>query len=103
MKWYIGQKVVAVKGHAQGFFKKGDEFEIKGLKQGCCEMAKVWVDIGHLTNRGFIGCPRCNHTELSATRWYSEKMFAPLETKSELSEHTDETIIKELERELVTL
>jgi hypothetical protein len=33
MNWYIGQEIVAVKGHSQGCFKKGDEFIIRGLKK----------------------------------------------------------------------
>lgn len=39
--FYIGQKVVAIKDHTQGYFNKGDEFVVKGIEKTCC----VWVII----------------------------------------------------------
>lgn len=80
--FYIGQKVVAIKNHSQGLFKRDDDFVIRGLrKSGCCN---IWlVDIGRKTSCGIIKCNGCGFAERSEIGWYAAKLFAPIESKFE--------------------
>lgn len=96
MNWYIGQPIVAIRNHSQGFFRKGDEFVIRGLKQGCCPAVGVLINIGVTTDRTVTHCPACNFRKPVADHFFSEICFAPLDTNiSELTEI--------LERELVNV
>lgn len=77
--FYIGQEVVAIRDHSMGFFKKGQEFTVLGIKKSCCE----WdVNIGHTYNfniySGYAICGICNKKELSDKYMhYSSICFAP--------------------------
>lgn len=94
MNWYIGQPIVAIRNHSQGIFKKGDEFTIKGLKQGCCS---IRIDIGITYNLqkfcNLTKCGICNKITIDSDNkfWFSETCFAPLDIN--ISELTD--ILKE--------
>lgn len=93
--FYVGQAVVAIKDHSQGFYKKGDEFIIKSIVEfPCCKA--IGLDIGNLNPFGVVYCDCYNpHIEC-----YNSRNFAP---KIDLSEFTSESLIKELEQELVNI
>lgn len=81
MKWYIGQRIVAIKDHSEGRFKKGDEFTIKGLRMAPCGCGHVQIDIG-LSDPSVTHnqCNRCGKEEkYKGVLFYSERCFAPLE------------------------
>lgn len=54
--FYVGQEVVANCDHNQGAFKKGDEFKITSIKEGCCEWE---VTIGVMAPPHFSNYARC--------------------------------------------
>lgn len=94
MNWHIGQRIVAVKDHSQGVFKKGDEFTIKGLKKSNCKCNAVFIDIG-MRNPGYINCNVCDTIgDYDIVRWFHEVIFQPLD---ELSDYTTESLIEEIE------
>lgn len=100
--FYIGQEVVAIKDHSQGLFKKGDEFIIKDLQKADCKCSHYIVDIGMTTYAEYGHCGQCN-TSISIknnTAWFNDICFAP---KIDLSEFTSESLIEELEQELVNV
>lgn len=102
MNWYISQRVVAVKCHSQGLFKRGDEFVVKGLRGSLCKCRTILIDIGMEAWGIEMGCIKCNTHHIpnpSQIHWFHETCFAPIESKPELSEHTNETIIEELEQD----
>lgn len=89
-KFYIGQKIVAIKDHSQGIFKKGDEFVVLGSKNICCGTI---INIGITTEYYHMLCD-CNYRyENNGIHWCHDDMFAPIE----LSNTTFEDVIKQLE------
>lgn len=64
MKWYIGQRIVAIKSHSP-YYKIGDEFTIKGLRSPFCRCGYIMVNvgipniIGHITTT----CGACHKTD----------------------------------------
>lgn len=79
MKWYIGQRIVAISAHRH--FKKGDEFKINGLKSPFCKCGYIQIDIG-MVDHSYDGvqCGKCKvEAEFNGTLWFSEHCFAPLE------------------------
>ena len=93
-RWYIGMPIVAVRNHSKGRFKKGDEFVVKGIKQGCCSLL---LDIGiKLDGEGIRWrCTCCNAAweTKDLTGWYSERNFLPLDFDiSELTKILEEPI-----------
>lgn len=95
MKWYIGQRIVAIKDHSQVYFKRGDEFQINGLRMAPCGCGKVEIDIGLSDDRvdGVI-CVKCGKGSIyTGALFYHECCFAPLE-------HIEEAIHNLLEESL---
>lgn len=100
MNWYIGQRIVAVVNHSQGVFKKGDEFVLRNISNGLCPCAGLLLDIGVTEYRGFDRCAFCGirRAAKDAAWWFSEKCFAPIQSRpEELSETTYEDIMTEIE------
>lgn len=87
-KFYIGQKIVAIKDHSQGVFKKGDEFTVFNIVK-CCEYL---VDIGLKNGIGSY-CSYCNKDISQNILFFNESRFAPIE----LSTTTFEDVIKQYE------
>jgi len=87
--FYIGQDVVAICNHPQGHFKEGDIFTIKGLKQGCCNMAPLLIDVGAFNNVGISYCTDCNKTEKTNIIWYCSSSFKPLDSLVNIDELTE--------------
>ena len=83
-KFYIGQKIVAIKDHSQGVFKKGDEFTVLGIDNCCGEYLYINIYV-----YGTI-C-ECNYERDGAG--FNSELFAPVE----LSTTTFEYIIKKHE------
>jgi len=97
MNWCIGQGIVAVRDHAQGCFKKGDEGTIMSLKASCCTVPvimqvtcmKVPVYFGPTTI-----CPKCGTRHEG--HWANESYFAPLdEIEASISELVEEAFVKQ--------
>lgn len=93
--FYIGQKILAIKDHSQGMFKKGDEFTVINVKKHQCKCGFYVLNIGLKTSNNQIRCTVCktiinNYTDIN---WFFEGYFAPIE----LSTTTFEDVIKEVE------
>lgn len=73
--FYVGEKVVAVKDHSGGLFKKGQIFEILDIKEGCCEF------LVKINNDHFFGRMQCLCGKLHrlGARYFSENCFAPIQ------------------------
>ena len=91
-KFYIGQKIVAIKDHSQGIFKKGDEFTVLGIKSFCCYNG---IDIGIRIYHNTQSCDDCGtiHYKNCDVCHFDECVFAPIE----LSTTTFEDVIKQFE------
>jgi len=96
MNWYIGQKIVCVKSHQQGWFKEGEIFTINGLRKCLCKCNTLDIDIGMIDNSGYAECYTCksSYYDNSVLGWFNETRFAPLD---EMQAH--ESAIKELLKE----
>lgn len=103
MNWHIGQRIVVIKDHSKGIVKTGQEFVIKNIRESICDCHDCLIDIG------FIGspkkrCRRCGSGGIipGNALWLSNKLFAPIETQTELSEYTSDnwTEIVEPQKEL---
>lgn len=82
--FYVGQKVVAIKNHSQGRFKKGDEFIVKNIMDNFCKCCDTIVDVGHSGIYGDIKCNTCGAIGMASfVDWYKSSCFAPLETYGE--------------------
>lgn len=79
MKWYIGQRIVAIEDHEYGCFTKGDEFIIQSLRTSFCKCNEIEIDIGIPAISRIDYCGTCNTNQLSISNqwWFSEKRFAP--------------------------
>lgn len=96
--WYIGQEIVAIVNHSQGFFKEGDTFPVKGLRNAICSCDYIEIDIGIQSNlfRTSI-CTRCNFRayKTDSVCWFYEGCFAPLDFDiSELTEILEQEILQ---------
>jgi hypothetical protein len=56
-KFYVGAIVEAIMDHSKGNYKKGDRFEVQGIKKGCsCSPILLNLKITGSNSR----CYRCN-------------------------------------------
>jgi len=84
----IGQEVVCIKSHSMGFFKKGEEFTIQGIKiEKCCKL--ITLDIGLKFDYVNGECVCGNTTEWD--NYFSSSLFAP---KQELSNTTYNEVLE---------
>ena len=94
MKWYIGQPIVAIKNSRCGKIKKGQDFEILGLKKRTCKCPPctlIHVGINKTLVNPELGLETCDGcgqiAKLDYVQWKNENIFAPLDTDiSELTE-----------------
>lgn len=86
-KFYIGQKIVAIKDHSQLIFKKGDEFTVLGISK-CCEYG-VNINVRIPGKVTFCNICGSNYNGI----YFRESSFAPIE----LSITTFEDVIKQYE------
>lgn len=91
-KFHIGQRVVAVRDHHQGAYKKGDTFKVKGANK--CRCGSCNIDIGIPSTKRYRKCVPCGHREfvLDGIWWFRETAFAPIEPRSV---EIDEEIIEQ--------
>lgn len=95
-KFYIGQKIVAIKDHSQGIFKKGDEFTVLAVRDALCKCNTYDIHIGVLDYTAlFEECVnRCYKKYRNDCYWWMDgSMFTPIE----LSTTTFEDVIKQYE------
>lgn len=59
--FYVGQKVVAIEDHTQGFFNKGDEFTVYSIEKNCCGYK---ITIGIPKRKKYSFCSFCNKEKL---------------------------------------
>ncbi len=92
--FHIGQDIVCVKTHSQGFVKEGQLYVVKGLSTGICRCNPVIIDVGIVTDPAPIQCGRC---KIIATKignpnifWFGESLFRPLDELCDISELTNE-------------
>lgn len=93
MNWYIGQAIVSIINHRQGFFKEGDTHTISALQNCKCKCGGVEISIGIIHNKkhrmvcsecGYEG-PAVNTREL----FFHESAFRPLDEIADISELTE--------------
>lgn len=80
--FYVGQKVVAIKDHSQGAFRKGETFVVIEVIRCPCN-CKYWViDIGKIwTESEFSRCRICEHRIKGFLSYYNASCFAPIESQ----------------------
>lgn len=102
-KFNIGQRVVAVRDHSQGFYKKGQQFNIHGIRPPDCKCLVYSIDIGIKTTSSLdrSWCPRCDVINIvnDNKHWFFEDAFAPIEPRSV---EIDEAIIQQA-KELINV
>jgi len=88
MNWYIGQEIVCVEFHKEGFVKEGNIYKINDIRKGCCSNADI--DVGKKdpkdANTYGTNCRYCNKTMNNGsnnTIWFDESRFAPLQDMTE--------------------
>lgn len=96
-KFYIGQKVVAVKDHIDGNFKKGDVFTVIDIRKGCCNF-EVNV-INKKTPFGYQTCSKCDSMYDSDVIYHRETWFAPVQEISSMT-YSDAIKLVETKEEL---
>lgn len=91
MNWHIGQDIVAIATHYDGYFKEGDTFTILCLRTSPCKCRKVQIDIGSLVRSQIGVCSICGgDVDFAAgIRWHGEEDFAPLDSLTNISELTE--------------
>lgn len=84
-RFYVGQEVVCVKTHSKGYVNEGSHYTIMALSTGVCSCSSVIVDVGIKLQENHVS--RCGVHRAYAPKngnvWFSEKLFAPLQTQSE--------------------
>lgn len=82
MNFKIGQKVVAIKDHTSGVFKKGDVFTVKNILPSFCKCKQVLIDIGK-SGCTVNWCRACNiDSSPNNTMLFKETNFAPIITNT---------------------
>lgn len=96
-RFKIGQRVVAVRSHKLGDFKKGDEFIIDGF--GCCPKCGIaCVYLKGMDKEADIDCSACGNESVIIGRvLYREECFAPLTSLSDAIEYRLKVSEPELE------
>lgn len=93
----VGKKVICIKEHSSGVIKKGDLFELLGMKKHKCKCGVLVLDVGIETTSPFERCSDCGDIRLALNEnehWFRAKLFAPYDDS--LSEITVEELIGEL-------
>ncbi len=95
MNWYIGQQIVAIVDHPDGFYKKDCVYVIYNIKDSSCLCPGKDFDIGVIweESTGFI-CDVCNYETLhlpikNMIAWFHESDFAPLLSQEQEEELND--------------
>lgn len=79
-RFYIGQKVVAVRNHSQGYFTKGQVFTVMAVKPKFCSCPGFLVDVGMTSTTCLTECATCSETSDNGGKfWFHEDCFAPVQ------------------------
>jgi hypothetical protein len=86
--WYIGQDIVCIKTAVSGLVKEGEIFTIKGLQTSFCLCNEVEINVGVKHERPYVRCGDCGVIVASKSLdlFFSESLFAPLDTLTDISE-----------------
>lgn len=97
--FYVGQRVVAIKDHSQGFFKKGQEFKVTGMYPYICKCKSGWtITVGqvHFSPLHEPCCGICKtRFERKGQRQFETIAFAPIE-EQEFKAVTFKKIMEEI-------
>lgn len=96
----VGKKVIAIKDHCQGAFKRGEIFELLGISKNPCKCKAIVLDIGikSSTNTGL--CIKCFDEYPTGANWlFYITNFAPYDDS--LSSISIEELIYSLEKQTV--
>lgn len=97
-KFYVGQKVVAIRNHSQGRFKIGDTFTVlANITNTCCNIPYL-VDVGLPSLRSYLRCACGSKQPSGPKHLIGDIMFAPVVQ----IEFPLMTYSKVIERELVS-
>lgn len=83
-KFFIGQKIVAVKDHSLRKFKKGDVFTVLDTKKMCC-IPSVRINTNFVDNLVIRTHCTCGRSEINKHPFYSENCFAPFQEISDMT------------------
>jgi len=92
----VGKRVICIKDHSNLVVKKGQVFELLGIKKGCMH-APIIINIG-IKGLG-SSCYRCGFNGDNQLIYLNSTLFAPYDDS--LSEVTAEELIETLETLLV--
>lgn len=75
--FYVGQRVVAIKDHSMGSFKKGDIKTVLGIEKLCC----CWnIDVGIKFSQILWQCNTCKALkDTNQIGWINARSFAPIQ------------------------
>lgn len=94
-KFYIGQRVVAIRNHRDMYYKKGDIYVILNIKKTCCASVIKIKDNSKMDSE-YVEC-HCGSIFCLGGIYVDEKNFAPVQ-EQQISNFTFEEAI-----ELVTV
>jgi hypothetical protein len=100
LPFYIGQEVVAVRDHTNGYsYKNGNEFIVRGVQLKQCRCPGYDVDIGQRIPwaGGIMTCTGCNNSRQTANEpwWHNATDFAP---KQVVEESVEVERLEEIEK-----
>lgn len=100
----VGKKVIAIRDHSEKDFKKGDIFDLIGIKKSPCGCGNILLNINYKNSYYlFLHCLKCGN-RFSITDeylWFESSSFAPYDDS--LSEHTVDSLLEEIETQSVCL
>jgi len=96
--FYIGQKVVAIRNHSIGKFKKGQEFIVLDIMKDCCGYSiKIYND----TIKTRMYCPihgKAKYTTIGA--YYLQTSFAPVQEIGDMTYEDAIELVTESNKQL---
>lgn len=98
----VGNKVIAIKDHIEGEYKKWQVFKLRGIKEKPCKCKELDLDIG-ITLRSYEGlmCEACKYLykKPNGILWCTSTDFAPYDDT--LSDIAIEELIEEIEQVVI--
>lgn len=92
----VGKKVIAILNSRCGRIKKGDIFELQGIKKSHCSCPGIMLDIGFKSSPGNWICRDCREPVPNDGIWWKYSfLFAPYD--GSLSSITVEELLEEVE------
>jgi len=97
----VGKKVICIKSHPYGIVKRGQIFELFGIRDSLCKCGNIQLDVGIREYEISIAtCSNCGADTVADSEiwWINNSRFAPFD--NEMSDTTVEELIEEIETEL---